>query len=93
MQDTVVIDGELDLLIPIDGYIDLVLADDGEMENVIKVVERDAPVYTGETTITPTTSGQVLSTQGTILLDDITIEPIPQTYGLITWNGSVLTVS
>ena len=27
------------------------------------------------------------------MTDDVTIKPIPQNYGLITWNGSFLTVS
>lgn len=51
------------------------------------------PRYEGETTITPSTEEQILETRNKALLADIVIKPIPQNYGLITWNGSVLTVS
>lgn len=49
--------------------------------------------YHGSVDITATTSVQVLETQGKLLADNIIIEPIPDNYGLITWNGSTLTVS
>lgn len=49
--------------------------------------------YHGAVDITPTASVQVLETQGKLLADNIIIEPIPNNYGLITWNGSYLTVS
>ena len=51
------------------------------------------PMYSGATTVTPTRQTQVLSTGGFALAENITINPIPSNYGLITWNGSVLTVS
>lgn len=53
----------------------------------------DLPDYGGPTDIVPTGSVQVLATAGTALNADIVIEPIPQNYGFITWDGSVLTVS
>ena len=53
----------------------------------------DYPHYEGETTVTPTQETQVLQTIGTLVTDNITINPIPNNYGLISWNGSVLTVS
>lgn len=49
--------------------------------------------YDGVVSVAPSDTPTVLSTKDKFLLDDITIEPIPQNYGLITWNGSVLTVS
>lgn len=49
--------------------------------------------YEGDYTITPTQEEQVLPTNGKYLLNNLTINPIPNNYGLITWNGSVLTVS
>lgn len=52
-----------------------------------------ADVYAGPTDIYPSTQPQVLSTQGMVVGEDIIIEPIPSNYGLITWNGSTLTVS
>lgn len=50
-------------------------------------------IYHGSTDITPTDSAQVLNTQGMVVGENIIIEPIPSNYGLITWNGSTLTVS
>lgn len=49
--------------------------------------------YQGDYTVTPSQTAQVLLTKSTQLTDNITIEPIPSNYGLITWNGSTLTVS
>lgn len=54
-------------------------------------VERDP--YTGNYTVTPSAEEQVLQTENLRMTDNITINPIPQNYGLITWNGSYLTVS
>lgn len=51
------------------------------------------PLYNGPLEVTPTQSTQVLATSGTRMDSDVTINPIPSNYGLITWNGSVLTVS
>ena len=50
-------------------------------------------VYTGVTEVTPSASTQTLSTAGLVVQSDITVNPIPSNYGLITWNGSFLTVS
>lgn len=49
--------------------------------------------YNGNYTVTPSLATQVLNTAGSILVQNITINPIPSNYGLITWDGSVLTVS
>lgn len=49
--------------------------------------------YQGDYTITPSDHTQVLQTGNYYLLENITINPIPNNYGLITWNGSTLTVS
>ena len=54
-------------------------------------VERDP--YTGDYTITPSAETQILETRNLRMTDNLTIEPIPNNYGLITWNGSVITVS
>lgn len=51
------------------------------------------PVYSGGYIITPSDETQVLSTNGTILVEDVVINPIPQNYGLITWNGTSIVVS
>ena len=49
--------------------------------------------YTGEYTITPSAETQTLSTEGLMMTSNVTVNPIPSNYGLITWNGSTLTVS
>ena len=51
------------------------------------------PEYTGAYTFTPSSSEQTLAIAGMKATQNITINPIPDNYGLITWNGSVLTVS
>ena len=79
----IVLDGELSLNIPMDGEVGI----------ITKVVEHDLPVYTGNTEITPSTTEQVLATAEKVVTRNIVINPIPSNYGLITWNGSTLTVS
>ena len=51
------------------------------------------PLYTGPYEFTPTQSTQTIAIDGMRADRDVTINPIPSNYGLITWNGSVLTVS
>lgn len=82
MYDRVVLDGEFSLDVQLDGEFGVVLGGGGGL-----------PVYTGETTVTPTQETQVLETANHSMLENITVNPIPENYGLITWDGSVLTVS
>jgi hypothetical protein len=49
--------------------------------------------YHGSYSVTPAAEAQTLHTTNKVLVEDITIGPIPDNYGLITWNGSELTVS
>lgn len=49
--------------------------------------------YTGEYEFTPTDEEQTIPIYGKTATRDIVINPIPSTYGKITWNGSTLTVS
>ena len=51
------------------------------------------PSYEGEYEVTPTSETQTLETDSLYMRGNITINPIPSNYGLITWNGSTLTVS
>ena len=51
------------------------------------------PVYSGPVEITPTTETQRVETDSFYMQSDIIINPIPSNYGLITWDGSTLTVS
>ena len=51
------------------------------------------PEYEGPYTVTPGATEQTLETADHALTANIVIEAVPQNYGLITWNGSYLTVS
>jgi len=49
--------------------------------------------YDGPYEVTPTNVAQTLATRGLLSTADIVVNPIPSNYGLIQWNGAVLTVS
>jgi len=51
------------------------------------------PQYSGETEITPTRQEQILSTSGKMVNSSIVVKPIPNNYGLITYDGHKITVS
>ena len=50
-------------------------------------------IYHGAYSVTPTEEEQTLSTEGLVMSGNVTIAPIPNNYGRITWDGRVLTVS
>lgn len=50
-------------------------------------------LYEGPYEFTPTRSTQVAHTSSARLSGDIIVNPIPSNYGLITWDGTVITVS
>lgn len=49
--------------------------------------------YEGAYTVTPGRTAQVLQTSNKVMTGNVTVNPIPQNYGLVTWNGSVMTIS
>jgi hypothetical protein len=49
--------------------------------------------YEGNYEITPSSETIVMETINKRMTDNVRILPIPSNYGLITWNGSTLTVS
>ena len=53
----------------------------------------NVPPYTGDYEVTPSSQTQTLSTNGKRMTSDVVVNPIPSNYGLISWNGAVLTVS
>ena len=59
-------------------------------EHVIREIIED---FTGPYQITPSLETQTLEIRGMRATADIVVDPIPSNYGLITWNGSTLTVS
>lgn len=93
MAREVVLDGDISLNLHTDGELTLDLQSDGECGVVTRVTEYSAPVYTGATTVTPSAETQILQTANRTVTENITINPIPSNYGLITWDGTVLTVS
>ena len=87
---TVVLDGEVSN-ITLDGELSIDTFS-GEV-GIITRVREPLPAYTGETTVTPSDEQQILHTENLSVMSDIVINPIPNNYGLITWDGSTLTVS
>lgn len=59
---------------------------------VVKEYEERKP-YEGAYEVTPGGSVQILETKNLRMTGDITVNPVPSNYGLITWNGAFLTVS
>lgn len=59
----------------------------------IPVHVSDAPEYDGPYEVSAARWAQVLPTAGHLMTSDLTVRPVPSNYGLITWDGSVLTVS
>lgn len=74
--------------------VDVIVVDDGQVAIDISYISAsEHPYYSGAYEVTPSAEQQVLSTQSKVMAEDIIVKPIPSNYGLITWNGSVLTVS
>lgn len=91
MNDTIVIGGDISLESTIDGACDLQMVCDGEEGIVTQYDSRS--LYEGAYEVTPSTETQIIPIANHIASENITINPIPSNYGLITWNGSTLTVS
>lgn len=64
-----------------------------EITVITPIVASVVPDYDGSYEFTPSADDQTVPTSGKRLAQDITINPIPNNYGLITWNGSIITVS
>lgn len=52
-----------------------------------------ANAYRGQYNITPSNEEQILQTEDKVMMQNVTINPIPSNYGLITYDGTVITVS
>lgn len=59
----------------------------------LKADTGDRIPYTEAYEWTPTDDIQTISIEGKTASADIIINPIPSNYGMISWNGSTLTVS
>lgn len=51
------------------------------------------PEYDGPTEIIPSMYEQVLATMDTEVHSNIVVGPIPSNYGLVTYDGTVITIS
>lgn len=62
-------------------------------DEYVRVVTSEADEYAGPYEATPTAAAQTFATTGKLMVREFTVNPIPSNYGLITWDGSRLTVS
>lgn len=70
------------------------LSGSAQLTAVLTVPEYVLPAaYSGPVEVTPSAETQTLETSAFYMQSDIIINPIPSNYGLITWDGSTLTVS
>lgn len=92
MPVTVIEDGGAVEVVQVDESVEVSSSDFNIEVDTTPVIVDGIP-YAGPYTVTPTRSQQVLSTSGYTMSGDVTVEPIPSNYGLIAWNGAVLTVS
>lgn len=59
----------------------------------VEIIGQDADPYLGPYEFTPTNEVQIVDGVNKKMTENIVINAIPSNYGLINWNGSVLTVS
>lgn len=62
-------------------------------DEYVRVVNVTAEEYDGPYDATPYSAAQTFATTGKLMTADFTVNPIPSNYGLVTWDGAVLTVS
>ena len=82
--------GEVELSLAIDGEIALTDTLDGEIGTFMPLYPE---AYTGSVVVTPSSETQTLNTANLMMPANVTVNPIPSNYGLITYNGSIITVS
>ena len=86
-----IFDAELSININLEGEMCSSCTLDGELGVYKKVWAEET--YDGATVVTPSREQQILPTAGKTVTENIVVNPIPQNYGLITWDGGVLRVS
>lgn len=64
-----------------------------ELNAETHIVVDTTAIYDGAYEWTPTDSVQLIDVENKKALGQIKINPIPQNYGLVTWNGSTLTIT
>lgn len=60
----------------------------------VQITHVDFPntVYDGAVEVVPAEVAQILSTSGKTVTQNIIVQPIPNNYGRIEWNGSTLKI-
>ena len=59
----------------------------------VSILRVDNEPYAGSYSVTPTQETQTLATNGLHMTADVTVNPIPSNYGLITHNGFGIMIS
>lgn len=86
--------GELSATLAAVGGMTAALSGTGALSATLSIsATQTYSTYTGAYEVTPTTDTQTLSTEDLLMTANVVVNPIPSNYGLITWDGSTLTVS
>lgn len=95
MYEPVVLDAVLaERMIDVDVFVyDTIVDVEAELYTDVHTYDSRTSIYDGKHEFTPSSETQIINTQDKIVTKDIVIKPIPPNYGLISWNGAVLTVS
>lgn len=88
-----VTDGKPILLQPRTGRLRLKVTSDTYRMTASTGVAVYSNPYSGVYEVTPSTETQTLYTKDKSLAENVVVNPIPSNYGLITWDGSTITVS
>ena len=60
----------------------------------VQTIRTGGEPYKGDYAVTPKVEKQVMPTKGKYMVDDVVVNPIPQEYGLITYDHNrTITVS
>lgn len=90
--DTVVLDGDFSLVVEGQAEFELLISESGEF-GAFTAIRQSYPAYEGSYEATPSNERQIFSTTLKTMFEDFVVNPIPSNYGLITWDGTTLTVS
>ena len=93
MHEKIVIGGRISLDLKVDGSVSTSLTVDGVEGTLIANEEHGREPYTGAYEAIPSAVVQIIPTKDKVMTADFKVKPIPSNYGLISWNGSELTVS
>lgn len=59
---------------------------------IVEIKKNYVGEYEGEYVVTPTAHSITLNTKDLVMLDNVTIKPIPNDYGKIAFDGASLTI-